>query len=251
MQSVTFLLIIPEEIPCEGMCSLSNQPIFAPRTQAFSPDQTVQTGLGDGEWMYLQAASDATGLSEKTLRRYIKKGQIKAKRLGKQTNSPLQVLITKEFVNSAREDMVDDSVVNLVDAEDAEIDDSVVVEHVAGESFAPDDSQDRRQANYDIQQIVRAMADQFAEKLDQQKEMLVQMRQELHEKEIQLRLLPDLQRKLDEKEKNSVFHTAALSKQIEELKLENERLRQESEAAKAEQRLPWWNRLFGGFPAKS
>ncbi len=47
-----------------------------------------------GEWMTRQEASDATGMSEPTLRRYIKRGKVKFRRQGRTVNSKIQVLVT-------------------------------------------------------------------------------------------------------------------------------------------------------------
>ncbi len=91
------------------------------------------------------------------------------------------------------------------------------------------------------------MVHQFSEKLDQQKEVIYELRQELNDKERQLRLLPDLQKQIEEKEKLADFQTRALEKQVQELIDVNERLRKEADQVKsaleqAEQ--PWWKKLL-------
>ncbi len=67
-------------------------------------DQTVQTKVEEGSWMYLGDAATATGVSERTLRRHVKKKVLKSRRLGKLVNSPLQVWITPDYKNVAEEE---------------------------------------------------------------------------------------------------------------------------------------------------
>lgn len=225
---------------------------------SFSPniasDQSVQTDGEQGTWMLLQEASEATGLSEKTLRRYIKKKLVKSRRLGKSMNSPLQVLITPSTVKEVDEQQVGaEDIVDVFDA-DEEIEGQV-------ENFAPHPTESipgsipgrsNDGVAGGVDQIVRAIAEQFAAKLDEHKELIFELRNELHDKERQLRLLPDMQKKLEETEKMSSFENLALQKQIEELKVEAERLRQEAESAKQElqeakqPKASWLSRLFGG-----
>ena len=75
----------------------------------------------------------------------------------------------------------------------------------------------------------KSIAEQFGNKLDEHKEVIFQLRHELQEKETQLRLLPDLQKKLEEEEKLKDFETTALRKQIEELNKENAILKEAAE----------------------
>lgn len=212
-------------------------------------DQTVQTDGQQGKWMLLPDASEATGLSEKTLRRYIKKNLLKSRRLGKSVNSPLQVWITPSTTKDVQDDAAGaEDIVDVLDADTDDIDGQV-------ENFAPHaaagSAHDVTTGAAAVDSIVRAIADQFAAKLDEHKELIFELRNELHDKERQLRLLPDMQKKLEEAEKVSSFENQALQKQIEELKLEAERLRQEAETAKQaleQAKQPkgnWFSRLFG------
>lgn len=193
-------------------------------------DQTVRTvQAADGKWLSIADAVEATQLSERTLRRYVKKGLIKARRIGKHSNSPVQLWITAEIQNLQE---AEESAEDIVDVFEASVDG-------ADENFAPDDAAPTAAP---VEQLLRTITDQFIAKLDEQKELIFQMRGEIQEKDIQLRLLPDLQKKLEEKEKLTQFEATALQKQIEELQQENDRLRQE--AAKAADKKGWWARLF-------
>lgn len=80
----------------------------------------------DGEWMSVQAASNATGLSMGTLRRYIKARKLKSRRLGRSINSKLQVWITPEFLpdESGQSEVVefdDEPETSIDDSEDEEL----------------------------------------------------------------------------------------------------------------------------------
>ncbi|MDQ5951680.1 MAG: hypothetical protein QG639_961 [Patescibacteria group bacterium] len=55
---------------------------------------TVQSG----EWMTIQQASNATGWSMGTLRRYVKARRIKSRRQGRSINSKLEILITADML---------------------------------------------------------------------------------------------------------------------------------------------------------
>lgn len=213
-------------------------------------DQTVQTDSDQGSWMLLPDASDATGLSEKTLRRYIKKKLLKSRRLGKSMNSPLQVWITSSTAKDVHEDPIGgEDAIDILDADGEDIDGHI-------ENFAPGSGETStghgEAGTLDVDRIVRAIAEQFAVKLDEHKELIFELRNELHDKDRQLRLLPDMQKKLEEAEKMSNFENQALHKQIEELKMEADRLRQEADAAKQaleqakQPKGSWLSRLFGG-----
>ncbi len=72
-----------------------------------------------------------------------------------------------------------------------------------------------------ITELVRVIANEFAEKLDQQRELNWQLKVELEEKERQLRLIPDLQVQAERERKEAelkALEAIALEKQIEEMK---------------------------------
>lgn len=60
------------------------------------------------QWLYLQDAAELTGVSEKTLRRQIKKGALKAKK-GRAVNAKIQVLITLITARISKESPSDES----------------------------------------------------------------------------------------------------------------------------------------------
>jgi len=165
--------------------------------------------------MYFNEATLATNKSEKTLKRYIKKGDLQWRRMGKQTNSPIQVWITEDFVASVGGDLehrVEDP--DIFDAEPQEVDCSPDAEPTSAAVDAPETSPEKNP--YEL--MIKTMVTEFTVHLDRQREVLFDLRKELQEKDVQLRLLPDLQRQLEEKEKLAHLQTLALEKQVEALK---------------------------------
>lgn len=192
--------------------------------------------------MLLQDAVQATGVSEKTLRRYVKKKALQSKRLGKLANSPLQVWITPEFTKNVNDDIPDEQdELDVVDAESENIESECIEE-----DFSPEEKP-RSNPSLEVEQIIKSIAEQFGNKLDEHKEVIFQLRHELQEKETQLRLLPDLQKKLEEEEKLKNFETTALKKQIEELNKENAELKESAEQLQkaASEKKTWWGWLAG------
>lgn len=59
----------------------------------FSPDYILEPG----EWMYFPQAMEATGLTERSLRRYMQMKQVKYRKLGKSANARVQLYITDEL----------------------------------------------------------------------------------------------------------------------------------------------------------
>ncbi len=209
-----------------------------------APDQTAQTTVEEGTWMMIQDAVKACCVSEKTIRRYIKSKALKSRRLGKLSNSPLQVWITNEFSKSTLEEPVEEETeeeVEFLDAETENLDGSYIEE-----DFTPE-PEPVQNVSLEIDRVIRSIAEQFGSKLDEHKEVIFQLKQELQEKEIQLRLLPDLQKKLEEEEKLKHFETTALQKQVEELNKENAELKEVAEQLKkaAAEKKSWWSWLSG------
>lgn len=215
----------------------------------------------DGVWMYYDAAADATGKSEKTLKRYVKKGELKARRMGNQVNSPVQVWITpsfKEAMGKIADHRVEDPDIFQTEELDytaEEVEETLDDARTIAAGHVPTTKQPQSADAYES--MVKLMVSEFASQLDRKQDLLIELQKELVSKEAQLRLLPDLQRKLDEKERDSHIEKAALEKQIaavsenlenekkraDELSAENERLKQEAEAAKSKKSL--WSWLTG------
>lgn len=90
-----FIIMMPSPYFGEGTSYMSNptnvnvQPLF--NAGGLIDGEKAAT---NGEWMSVQEASNATGYSMGTLRRYIKSGKIKHRRRGRANNSKLEVLVT-------------------------------------------------------------------------------------------------------------------------------------------------------------
>lgn len=65
--------------------------------QPSSVTSEAKASIAD-QWMSLQDAAIATGMSMITLRRYIKRRQLKWRRLGKSTNSKIEILVTTDLL---------------------------------------------------------------------------------------------------------------------------------------------------------
>jgi predicted RNase H-like nuclease (RuvC/YqgF family) len=130
---------------------------------------------------------------------------------------------------------------DVVDAESENIESEYIEE-----DFSPEEKP-RSNPSLEVEQIIKSIAEQFGNKLDEHKEVIFQLRHELQEKETQLRLLPDLQKKLEEEEKLKNFETTALKKQIEELNKENAELKEAAEQLQkaASEKKTWWGWLAG------
>jgi hypothetical protein len=228
----------------------SKQASSIPSGTSQSSTEAQQLSGENGRWMMMQQAVIATGLTERTLRRYIKKGLLKHRRTGRLTNSPLELWINPEVSKFADQEDQDDN-------ENIEIFD-VVPEGIDEEMFdtAPEpplvahsaEHEDASPKAADLERIVGAITGQFLERLEKTNELVFQLRNELHDKDRQLKLLPDLQKQANEREL-AELKSIALEKQIEELKQLNEQLKQEAEHAAenarlAQEKKSWWKRFF-------
>jgi DNA-binding transcriptional MerR regulator len=209
------------------------------KTKPSADDQTVQTTITEGKWASLQEAAESTGLSEKTLRRYTKRGLVKSRRLGKLANSPIQIWMNTQL--TALADMERTSIEGVEEVFEAQ-----EVEEELEENPSLD-NEAAQSPKIEMTDVIKTIASEFAQRLDQHKEEIFELRKELHEKDIQLRLLPDLQKQAEDREKLASFEKVSLRKQVEELQAENERLRQQnldSSANLENKEISWWKKLF-------
>jgi chromosome segregation ATPase len=110
-----------------------------------------------GEWMTLQAASLATGLSLATLRRYIKRRTIKARRAGRTSNAKIEVFITPDQLVTDADRL---STEGLEDVLTAEADD-------ASEEYGEADHTDQAvDATRETLEWMRETIDQKEEKIE-------------------------------------------------------------------------------------
>lgn len=230
-------------------------------------DQTVQT-VQTGQWMFLKEAEDKTGLSQKTLRRYIKKKALKTRRLGKTANARIQVFITDEI--SHQDDIVTDGELETNVAE------TYTTEEVDGEEeevidFAPEKQTQSVPNKEALQGLIEECMRPLITRIEEQASLLADSQKTIETQKIQLRLLPDLERQAKEREEAAnlkQFEIDALKKQLAEIESaksaaeskareseekasefedSRETFRQELELLKAEMdklQKPWWKKWF-------
>lgn len=92
-----------------------------------------------GEWMSVQAASNATQMSMATLRRYMKAKKLKSRKLGRSVNAKVEVFITPDFLP---DELGNSEALNLEDA----VDNAVEAEHIDS-YFGFDDNDQADQAS--------------------------------------------------------------------------------------------------------
>lgn len=225
----------------------------------------------DGSWMFFPEAMSVTGLSERSLRRYMQLKQIKYRKLGKSANARVQLWITNEHRHLKSKDTAEDR----INADTIELAATDFVTDESWEEVEEVPQGPERKSHSDIsseiETILRAITQQFTEKLDEHKDMIVELRHQLAEKETQLKLLPDLEKIARDKEeaaKLKEFESEALKKQVqllEQAKEESEESAKAAEAAKAalqvdvealkkeleQLKKPWWKKMFEAPPAES
>jgi hypothetical protein len=101
------------------------------------------------------------------------------------------------------------------------------------------------------ERMIKTMVGEFAVQLDRQRDMVFELRKELQEKDVQLRLLPDLQKQLEEKEKLATFESVSLRKQnaelvaeLEDVRLKSGELATKLEALENQNKGSWWRKWF-------
>lgn len=197
----------------------SNREFIAPQET-----QSVE----QGKWMYFNEATSATNKSEKTLKRYIKKGELKWRRMGKQSNSPVQVWVTAGFLQTVVGELdqrLEDPDIFESDAHDVDFSPSSEQDNSDSDPLSKPSNDGEHKHTHDgaYDTLIKNLVGEFATHLDRQKEVALAMQRELEEKNLQLRLLPDLQKQLAEKEIQAHLEKSSLEKQIEALKLSVEK----------------------------
>ncbi|MCA9814015.1 MAG: hypothetical protein KC652_02785 [Cyanobacteria bacterium HKST-UBA01] len=94
-------------------------------TQEVTVEDVSKQPEENGRWLSLQKASNATGLSMATLRRYIKRKKIESRRLGKTTNAKVQVYITADMLlESGKDDRIStEGLEEILSPETSDLDD--------------------------------------------------------------------------------------------------------------------------------
>lgn len=205
----------------------------------FSPDPNAVSVDPRGDWMYMQQATEATGLSEKTLRRYIKKGILKHKRMGKAMNSPLKVFVTPDFMQKVAADTEIVEAIDQIPDQPTDEDDDLDVQDgpVAEPTHAA--------VPINVQSFLQEQAKAFADEIEKRTEIIHSLRQELDQKESALKLLPNLQKEMKDKEDAIEREREDLRKELVELQQSNEQLKKENERLEELNKRSWWKTWLG------
>ncbi|MBX9724277.1 MAG: hypothetical protein K2X81_22905 [Candidatus Obscuribacterales bacterium] len=212
-----------------------------------------------GQWMFLQEASTATELSEKTLRRNIKKGVLKARK-GKAVNAKIQVFITPDLLGKlqdpAQEDLEDDACLDNVQIEEFTVEDmseSSDEGSVQQQDFNPEKQTNAASDMEAMKAFIGELMNPLVKRVEEQAVVLQEQERKIAEQKTQLRLLPDLQTKEENERKArelAELELVALKKQIDALQKEKEELGTTAQkAAELEREIeilkaPWWKKWF-------
>ncbi len=214
---------------------------------------------GESQWLFLQEVAELSGLSEKTVRRHIKKGTFKAKK-GKAANARIQVLITPEILasiskESSAEELEEDGGLESIDFEEVSVEE--VSEETASNDvtdFSPNPAE-KVQADMEVfKGIINEMMAPLVKRVEEQARTLHEQERVIQDQKIQLRLLPDIQAREESERKArelAELEKQALTKQIEALQIAEIELKATAEkAAELEKQLaiakrPWWQKLMG------
>ncbi len=223
------------------------------------PPQEKTNKPAAGQWMFLQEASTATELSEKTLRRNIKKGVLKARK-GKAVNAKIQVLITPDLLGKlqdpAQEDMEDDACLDNVQIEEFTVEDmseSSDEGSVRQQDFSPEKQTNAVPDMEAMKAFISELMNPLVKRVEEQAIVLQEQERTIAEQKTQLRLLPDLQTKEENERKArelAELELVALKKQIDALQKEKEELGTTAQkAAELEKEIeilkaPWWKKWF-------
>lgn len=214
----------------------------------------------------VREAASALGIDERTVREKLTSGQIKGEKR-------LIGLKEKWFVYRGEiETLIERQRLPRFDER------SALEQSFGPESFdaSPEQSEyvdaEVNERPSQVEELVAIIARQFAEKLDEEKRLIYDLKRELDDKDRQLRLLPDLEKRLREEEQNRNLESQkamSLEKQVAAMKEEFEEkrvlaiqtlestkqekeaeLKQVTEALSKLQRevqelkRPWWQKLF-------
>lgn len=224
--------------------------------------QTVQAKTEPGQWMFIADAVQATGLSEKTLRRYLKKKLIRGRRLGKAANAKLQFFITEDLLRSK-------GFVDWAEAEEIAEDGEDDSEESIVEDFSPEEPKENIGHADQIRTIIEECVRPLITRIEEQALLIASKDALIEDQSRQLLLLPDFEKVARDKEeaaKLKEFESEALKKQVqllEQAKEESVESAKASEAAKLalqvdlealkkeleQVKKPWWKKMFEAPPA--
>lgn len=233
-------------------------PIGASTGQSPSPaTKTEKAAPRADQWLFLQDAAELTGLSEKTLRRNIKKGALKARK-GKTVNAKIQVQITSDFLGRVNkeaqtEEFDEDTSLDGVSIEEVSVEDVTYPEHEEASDFRPTGEKPLMDKEM-VQTLLNELMSPLLKRVEEQAVVLREQERTIEDQKTQLRLLPDIQKREEEERQArelAELEKQALIKQVEALQAEQAELKAAADKAAAlEKELtfakrPWWEKMFG------
>jgi hypothetical protein len=206
-------------------------------------------------YLSVEETAELLGTTDRTVRRMLNSGRLSGSQHLDKGKMVWRVHATKDILQKLEGSYAASSLVSddaAVDLLDAEIDDSNETELASprGEWTA----EARTNASSAVDQFWNQISDRFIEKLEAKDQLIGQMQNKIEEKDRQLRLLPDFEKRAeDERKANELkeLEVIALKKHLELLEASKEaeiqNLRTELETLKSIPKKPeksWLQKLF-------
>ena len=234
-------------------------PIGASTGQSPSPaTKTEKAAPRADQWLFLQDAAELTGLSEKTLRRNIKKGALKARK-GKTVNAKIQVLISSDFLGRVNkeaqvEETDEDTNLDGINIEEVSVEEvTYTTDHEDASDFSPKSEKPLMDKEL-VQSLLNELMGPLLKRVEEQAVVLRDQERTIEDQKTQLRMLPDIQKREEEERQArelAELEKQALLKQVEALQSEQAELKAAADKTAAlEKELtlakrPWWEKMFG------
>lgn len=234
-------------------------PIGASTGQSPSPaTKTEKAAPRADQWLFLQDAAELTGLSEKTLRRNIKKGALKARK-GKTVNAKIQVLISSDFLGRVNkeaqvEETDEDTNLDGINIEEVSVEEvTYTTDHEDASDFSPTSEKPLMDKEL-VQSLLNELMGPLLKRVEEQAVVLRDQERTIEDQKTQLRMLPDIQKREEEERQArelAELEKQALLKQVEALQSEQAELKAAADKTAAlEKELtlakrPWWEKMFG------
>jgi len=204
----------------------------------------------------VREVASALGLTKRAVMYRLENGKLKGTRVANSYGQDeWRVYPNKEIMQAVQAKGGSTDAAGVLNFTPGDVVDSVVIEGVTDDG---DEHEQEEGKARDFDRLLEVLREQFApdviaekvvrplmEKIESQQEVIFEQRQELSEKDRQLRLLPDLQKQAEDR-----------AKQLELEHVEKEALKKQVAAMQEQLQLsqkPWWKKWFaaGGDPTVS
>ncbi len=206
-------------------------------------------------YLSVEETAELLGTTDRTVRRMLNSGRLSGSQHLDKGKMVWRVHATKDIIQklegsyAASNLISDDAEVDLLDAE---IDDSNDTE-VNNPRTREWTAEAHTKASSAVDEFWNQISDRFIEKLEAKDQLIGQMQNKIEEKDRQLRLLPDFEKRAEDERKASELkelEVIALKKHLELLEASKEteiqNLKTELEALKSIPKKPesWWKKMF-------